>query len=91
MDARAAGTEGTGMARVIVGPDGAIVLPAPLLAALGVDAGDALQVSLSEGSLVLAPEPHDLIEATYGLARAMWTSAGGSAAFVREIDESWRA
>ncbi|MCC6628009.1 MAG: AbrB/MazE/SpoVT family DNA-binding domain-containing protein [Chloroflexi bacterium] len=79
------------MARVMIGPGGEIVLPAALLTAVGLEAGDALQVSLGDGALVLTPEPHDLIEATYGMARPMWSSVGGSAAFVREMDASWRA
>ena len=57
---------------------------------LDLHAGDSLTLSVVEGRIVLEPEPHDLIEATYGLARGMWGALGGSAAFLRETEESWR-
>lgn len=79
------------MARVMLGADGEVTLPAALLAELGLGAGDTLVVSLVEDALLLTPEPHDLIEATYGLAREQWGAMGGSAAFLRETEESWRA
>jgi hypothetical protein len=58
---------------------------------LGVGPGDALTVSLVHDSLVLVPAPRDVVEVTYGSARAMWREAGGSAAYIREAEESWRA
>jgi bifunctional DNA-binding transcriptional regulator/antitoxin component of YhaV-PrlF toxin-antitoxin module len=79
------------MARVALGPDGQLTLPPALLAEAGVAAGDYLIASVIEGGILLVPEPHDLIEATYGLARELWAAMGGSAAFVRETEESWRA
>jgi hypothetical protein len=79
------------MARVALGPDGQLTLPPALLAEAGVDAGDYLIASVVDGGILLTPEPHDLIEATYGLARELWAAMGGSAAFVRETEESWRA
>jgi bifunctional DNA-binding transcriptional regulator/antitoxin component of YhaV-PrlF toxin-antitoxin module len=79
------------MARVTLGADGQLVLPRTLLDELGLDAGDSLIAVVVEGGLVLTPEPHDLIEATYGLASELWAAMGGSAAFVRETEESWRA
>jgi AbrB family looped-hinge helix DNA binding protein len=79
------------MARVTLGGEGQVTLPAAALAELGLHAGDSLTVSVVEGRLVLEPEPHDLIEATYGLARGLWGAQGGSAAYLRESEESWRA
>lgn len=79
------------MARVVLGPDGQLTLPPELLAEVGVSAGDYLIASVVEGGILLMPAPHDLIEATYGLARELWAAMGGSAAFLRETEESWRA
>ena len=78
------------MARVMLGGEGQVTLPAATLAELDLHAGDSLILSIVEGRIVLEPEPHDLIEATYGLARGLWGALGGSAAFLRETEESWR-
>jgi hypothetical protein len=77
--------------KLVVGPAGAIVLPPLLLAELGIQPGDLLTVTPMRGGVLLVPAPRDIVESTYGLARAMWRGVGGSAEFVREMGESWRA